>query len=139
MTRFWERVDKTEDCWIWTGANNGNGYGRLSVDGRLQYAHRWAYQLTHGEIPDDLVIDHLCRTRACVRPEHLQAVPAAVNIRRGVLGFDLTGKCRAGLHDVSDPSNISVRPDGGRRCRPCELQHRKDRWAAELQSREASA
>lgn len=69
------------DCWEWEGACYPSGYGHFRVTG---YAHRFAYQALVGAIPKGLVIDHLCRNRACVRPEHLECVPGEVNILRGV-------------------------------------------------------
>lgn len=69
-------------CWIWTGPERVNGYGARYFRGRPFYAHRAAYIEAIGEIPDGLHIDHLCRQRACVRPNHLEAVPPRVNQRR---------------------------------------------------------
>src|SRR5450755_3951408 len=72
--RFWARVDKqTDGCWVWTGALR-TGYGTLSVSGKNVPAHRFSYELLVGIIPDGLQIDHLCRNRACVNPEHLEPV-----------------------------------------------------------------
>lgn len=69
-------------CWLWTGFRYANGYGLFALDGRKVYAHRAAYELTVGPIPDGLHIDHLCRVRACIRPDHLEAVPQAENNNR---------------------------------------------------------
>jgi hypothetical protein len=69
--RFWANVDATGDCWHWTGYRGANGYGRINVAGRTVYAHRAAYELAHGAIPDGLQVLHRCDTPACVRPEHL--------------------------------------------------------------------
>lgn len=80
--RFWAMVEKTEDCWHWKGAISDPGYGRISVGNRLRYAHRLSYELNVGPIPDGLSIDHLCRVRDCVRPDHLEAVTLAENTRR---------------------------------------------------------
>jgi hypothetical protein len=88
LDRFWAKVDKTTGgCWLWTGALNPKGYGRFNggVDllNRNYYAHRFSYEVVIGLIPDGLTIDHLCRVRHCVNPEHLQAVPHRVNLLRG--------------------------------------------------------
>ena len=71
--RFWQSVDKqsAEDCWLWTAATNGVGYGKLHVDGRLVYVHRFSYELHHGPIPGDLYVCHSCDVAGCVNPAHL--------------------------------------------------------------------
>ena len=71
------------ECEPWAGYIHPNGYGRVWHEGRHWQAHRLAYELTHGPIPDGLVIDHLCRNRACVNVAHLEAVTERVNILRG--------------------------------------------------------
>jgi len=70
-------------CWIWVAArDNGSGYGRLTHNGRLQLAHRLAYEAWVGPIPAGLEIDHLCRVKGCVKPSHLEPVTHAENTRR---------------------------------------------------------
>lgn len=81
--RFWSKVEKTDSCWLWRGAAAGGGYGHLLVDGRFVQAHRYAYETLIGPIPEGLELDHLCRVRRCVRPEHLEPVTRGENIRRG--------------------------------------------------------
>lgn len=87
--RFWEKVDKTPSCWLWTGAiSGGTGYGSFATMlGRNERkgvgAHRWAYEALVGPIPEGLVLDHLCAVRRCVRPEHLEPVTIGENNRRG--------------------------------------------------------
>lgn len=83
--RFWRRVTKTDTCWLWTGWINHNGYGHFGVTNRLTVkAHRYAYELTVGPIPAGLVLDHLCQTRACVNPDHLDPVTSQENQRRAM-------------------------------------------------------
>lgn len=72
----------SDGCWLWTGCVNSNGYGSFHLDGSTQYAHRVAYELTVGAIPDGLEIDHLYRNRRCVRPDHLEVVTHQQNIQR---------------------------------------------------------
>ena len=70
------------ECWLWTGAKNSNGYGTTRVAGRSTYVHRAVYEAVVGPIPDGLEMDHLCRVRHCYNPRHLEAVTHAENNRR---------------------------------------------------------
>lgn len=81
--RFWEKVQKTEACWLWTATCDVHGYGRFAVGGTPVLAHRVGYELMHGAIPEGLELDHLCRNPSCVRPDHLQPVSHTTNMRRG--------------------------------------------------------
>lgn len=83
VERFWSKVDKSGDCWLWTAAVNPNGYAQFSPNRRRVYAHRYAYELACGPIPNDLTVDHLCRVRHCVNPAHLEVVTRGENTRRG--------------------------------------------------------
>lgn len=73
-------------CWVWQGTtgggNIGQPYGMFWLDGRTQLAHRAAYSLLVGPVPDGLELDHLCRIRLCVRPLHLEPVSSQVNVHR---------------------------------------------------------
>jgi hypothetical protein len=81
--RFWPKVEKTETCWLWTGALLDSGYGFFWVDNTRQVvAHRFAYELLVGTIPEGLQLDHLCRVRNCVNPKHLEPVTNRENALR---------------------------------------------------------
>ena|SRR3990167_2421403 len=84
VQRFWEKVEKTDGCWLWLGYCNPKGYGYYYDGYGTNRVHRFAYRVLVGEIPDDLEIDHLCRVRNCVNPKHLETVTHRVNCRRGV-------------------------------------------------------
>ena len=82
--RFWSRVVKSDDCWEWAGAHDNHGYSKTSFEYRDMAAHRVAYELVVGPIPEGLTIDHLCRNRGCVNPAHLEPVTQRENTLRGV-------------------------------------------------------
>jgi hypothetical protein len=130
--RFMAYVRKGEGgCWVWTGTLS-NGYGRISHGGKQEGAHRVAHELFVGPVPEGLVIDHLCRTKACVNPEHLEAVTQRENMRRGIKGV-LTTHCPHG--HAYDEENTYRDPRGGRRCRSCH----RDEANARYRSRKVAA
>lgn len=69
--RFWKYVNKTETCWLWTGSKDTRGYGQYVICGQLQVAHRSAWIIQSGRIPDGLHVLHKCDIRLCVRKDHL--------------------------------------------------------------------
>lgn len=79
IDRLWGRVEKTYGCWLWRGAKDPEGYGRIQVKGRTAYAHRLAWESVNGVIPPGVQLDHQCRVRNCVRPAHLKAVSNKLN------------------------------------------------------------
>lgn len=119
--RIKARIRREGDCLIWTGAHTADGYGNIGVHGESLRVHRVAYILARGPIPDDLVLDHLCRRRDCVNPDHMEPVTNKVNVLRG------EGACARNARVTEcpyghpyDEANTYVRPDGrGRECRAC--------------------
>lgn len=69
--RFWEKVDKTGDCWLWTACRTSKGYGQFGIGRRVYPAHRIAFALAFEKPPDSLVVCHRCDNPPCVRPDHL--------------------------------------------------------------------
>ena len=79
--RFWHKVQKTDGCWEWAGATDGKNYGRIRDAGRLRLAHRVAWELMNGPIPEGIFLDHRCANTLCVNPSHLRAVTNAQNLQ----------------------------------------------------------
>ena len=71
LSTFWNRVEKTEGCWLWRGSRTTAGYGNVRVGPKNKYAHRLAWELTNGAIPNGLHVCHRCDNPPCVRPDHL--------------------------------------------------------------------
>lgn len=116
------QIDFETGCWIWTGGKL-HGYASFSLGrGRTVSGHRWSYKTFVGPIPEGLTLDHLCRTPACVNPDHLEPVTMGENTRRGESPGAIavrTNTCVRGLHELT-PENTYVTPSTGfRRCREC--------------------
>jgi hypothetical protein len=129
--RFWRRVHVTDGCWIWlTPADDG--YGRFQLGWHRKRAHAWTWETLHGPVPAGLVIDHLCRVRACVRPDHLRVTtPRENTLAAGSLAIAKVHAekthCPHG-HEYTELNTI--RRDGRRRCRTCVNAARRARRAA---------
>lgn len=106
------RCKTSPKCWEWTGTVDRDGYGVLTHHRRRWSAHRLAFIAFIGPLPGGLVIDHLCRNRACVNPEHMEPVTNAENLRRGVRPTALTVKPRPIRHGTAGAySNRGCRCD----------------------------
>lgn len=123
--RFWPKVDVRgpDECWLWTAALDGHGYGRIDEGGHAGHsfgAHRVAWELANGAvIPDGLVIDHLCRNPPCVNPAHLEPVTQRENLRRGRRGGP-TPQAFCGRGHPMSGANLYINPSRNQRaCRTC--------------------
>lgn len=147
-------IAKTREtnCTVWIGSTNNKGYGLISVNGVAKLAHRVAFEAEYGDIPEGMVIDHLCRVRNCVNPMHLEAVTSRENTRRGRAARTLqVGDTCINGHRLADTSEIYVRDSGATECRHCRrigadrstgrrrptAQRRTERVAADLDQTDA--
>lgn len=94
---FWDKVDKSGNCWEWLGSRS-NRYGSIQYNRKPYLVHRLSYMLTHGKLPDSLELDHLCRNRYCVNPDHLEAVTHKVNMERSKNHTDRKHKLPLGVY-----------------------------------------
>jgi hypothetical protein len=123
IERFECKIQKTEDCWFWTASQTKAGYGQFSINNYPYLAHRVAYELYKGSIPEGKVIDHLCRTPSCVNPEHIEAVSQRVNTYRGIspdAGMMKKNFCPHGHEYTPENTYIGTTQYGtARKCRAC--------------------
>jgi hypothetical protein len=108
-------------CWLWTGCDNGHGYGRIGLGPAalgIALAHRALYELMRGPIPDGMTLDHLCRIRCCVNPDYLEAVTLQENIRRGECGKYQAARTHCPQGHEYTPENIRLYKNR-RSCKAC--------------------
>lgn len=136
IERFWSKVDRTDSCWLWQGGKS-KGYGMFTVriGGRsVTYrAHRVAWYLHTGREP--ALLDHACRVRSCVNPDHIRPLTNAENVLIGIGPTAINARktsCASG-HEFT-PENTRWRADGARQCRACTRI-----WAANKRARKRGA
>ena len=121
----WVSPEPNSGCWLWLGSLDQDGYGLININKLLRRAHRAFYELLKGEIPSGLQLDHLCRVRCCVNPDHLEPVTCGENVRRGLnVGPNSPGAafhkskthCPHG-HPYDEENTRIFR--GGRYCKEC--------------------
>ena len=131
-------IDRNPDgCWEWSGYRD-DGYGRVTYRGIRYQVHRFVYQRLVGAIPEGLTLDHLCRNRSCVRPDHLEPVTIRENVLRGISPTATNARrtaCRVG-HPFTAANTIRVR--NGRACRECQRQRTRAWRAREAKRGEAA-
>ena len=127
-----ERVDArwipepNTGCWLWTGALNTKGYGELR-NGTItsRHAHRYSWTIRNGEIPEGLVIDHNCRVRSCVNPDHMRLVTTAQNVTENSLGQSALNKLKTHCPNGHAYTTANtVRYGRARHCRTCYAERR---------------
>lgn len=141
-------VTPRPDCRIWVRATR-HGYGCISIDGQMKQVHRVVWELVNGPIPDGMTIDHLCRVKACVNPEHLEVVTQAENVaravpfrprssttRRSTVTPTLRSECLNG-HEYTDDNTREDR-QGRRVCIEC-LRKRRRRHDSKRYARKSTA
>lgn len=130
--RFWSKVDRRGEgeCWPWLGVITSNGYGQHSIRGKRTGAHRFAYEIAKGPIPEGLTIDHVrawgCTRTDCVNPNHLEAVTLAENLRRS----DNAPAVNRRKSACPKGHEYTQRGNGERRCLECGNKQQRDRRAA---------
>lgn len=119
-THFEKSVLKTDKCWLWQRKlKKDSGYGTFYVKGKQKRAHCVAYELYVGEIPAGFTIDHLCRVRHCVNPNHLEPVTRGENVKRGEAGKYQTLRTECPKGHKYDEENTFTSKQNKRICRKC--------------------
>lgn len=133
ILRLYVSPEPNTGCWLWTGSENGRGYGRVRWNGSTRQAHRVTYSELVGPIPDGHEMDHLCRVTFCVNPDHLDPVDHRTNIQRGITGAVNAARQRAKTHcprgHEYDDKNTVIRPNGSRGCKQCRRDKAREREA----------
>jgi len=127
----------SERCWLWQGAFNSGGYGMVWTGSKMELVHRIIYKDTFGKIGDGMTLDHLCRVRRCVNPNHLEPTTPRENVLRGegpAARAARSETCKHGHRHTTE--NTRYRADGrGRVCLPCQKEYDSHRTTRTLRQR----
>ena len=134
---FWGSVYAFGDCWLWTGYIDPEGYGQgKDTNDKTWRAHRLAWTLLVGPIPNGLTTDHLCRVRNCVNPDHIELVPPGVNTLRGYgRGAQNARKTECKRGHPLNGENLYTYSDGRRLCRTCNAASSRRSYLRQKQER----
>lgn len=114
-------------CFLWTGHTSRFGYAQTTVEGRAVVAHRAVFEAVVGPVPEGLVLDHLCRVRNCINPDHLEPVTVAENNRRGTGWSGRHAQkthCPKG-HPYDEDNTYLGGARAMRQCRACHREHQR--------------
>ena len=117
--RMWNFIspEPNSGCWLWEGGISQDGYALVWANGTGGKAHRMIYEEMRGPVPDGLQLDHLCRVRFCVNPDHLEPVTQQENVNRGLGSTQNRVRCVNG-HDYTEENTVRLK-NGYRKCRTC--------------------
>lgn len=130
VDRILARVERRDGHWLWLGASNPQGYAKADIGGRTEALHRWMYKRLRGPVPDNLQIDHLCRVRNCINPDHMEIVTGAENRRRAREALGVYEACPKGHPRVDFIEHADRRVI----CRACKRENRRARVARGVDS-----
>lgn len=127
-------------CWLWTGRCDekalpspgyGHGHGQFTADKRRLGAHRWYYEQVKGPVQEGLHLDHLCRVRCCVNPDHLEPVTPRVNILRGIgpAAENVQKEYCVRGHSLAAENLLNCKDKSRRVCRQCKREYARQRIA----------
>ena len=119
IVRFWIKVQKVNSCWEWTDFTHSDGYGKFRLNGKFVMAHRFSYEFLKEKIPEGLTLDHLCRNRKCVNPNHLETVTIKENLMRGFGACAVNARKTHCIHGHEFTPKNTYFDKIGRHCRMC--------------------